>query len=228
METKEFFKNLKHKVKPFYVRITVPIVRFIDGIHDICLCGSVLTREHLVNVEGATAYGPSWYWALNEMFKDAKFTEEDCFVDVGCGKGRVLAWLINKHFPGHITGIEKDPDVAAIARKWMERRPNEKTKLIEGDAMEQSYKDYTIIYIFRPFNEEFFERLILRIESQLTHPILFYYLTDYYSRKYLTNRPGWKMIERRPFWKKYGLFVYPAPQFYSIWSYTPALYGEKE
>ena len=179
MKTRDTLKSLKQKVKRIYIRITYHVVIIIDGIRDIWLCGSLLARSQSVNVEGATAYAPTWYWSLEEVFKDAEFTENDSFVDIGCGEGRVLAWLINKHFPGKITGIEKDPDVAAIAKKWMKRRPNEKVRLIEGDAMEQSYNDYTIIYIFRPFNEEFFERLILRIESQLTHPIRFYYLTDY-------------------------------------------------
>ena len=221
MKTRETLKSLKQKVKCIYIRITYHVVIIIDGIRDIWLCGSLLARSQSVNVEGATAYAPTWYWSLDEVFKDAEFTENDSFVDIGCGEGRVLAWLINKHFPGKITGIEKDPDVAAIAKKWMKRRPNEKVRLIEGDAMEQSYNDYTIIYIFRPFNEEFFERLILRIESQLTHPIRFYYLTDYYIKKYLMGRQGWKMIKRQWIWRKHGLYIFFAPQYYSVWTYTP-------
>lgn len=218
---KQSFNNLKHKIKRAYIRFTVLVVKIIDGIHDIRLCGSLLARYRPVNVEGATAYAPTRYWALSEIFKDAGFTEEDSFVDIGCGEGRVLAWLTHQGFPGQITGIEKDPDIAAVAKKWMARHPNEKVRFIEGDAMEQSYKDYTIIYIFRPFNKEFFERLILRIESQITHPIRFYYLTDHYSRQLLTNRPGWKIMERKGIWKKHGLYYYIVPQYYSIWIYNP-------
>ncbi len=224
----QFVKGLKHLVKPIYIRLSVRFVRFIEGIHDIRLCGSLLTRDREVNVEGATAYSPTRYWALDEMFADAVFSEDDSFVDIGCGEGRVLAWLIHdKRFSGQITGIEKDPEVAAIAKKWMSRHPNEKVKIIEGDAMEQSYKDYTIVYIFRPFNETFFERLIQRIESQITHPVRFYYLSDNYSRKFLVSRQGWKMIKRQPILKKHGLFLYVIPQFYSIWIYTPP-FGQSE
>jgi len=221
MKIRETLIEWKHKVKYIYARYTYSIVFIIDGIYDIWLCGSWLSRKRIVNVKGATSYEPTRYWALNIIFKDAKFTENDSFVDIGCGEGRVIAWLINKHFPGQITGIEKDPDVAAIAKKWMEHRPNENVRLIEGDAMEQFYNDYTIMYIFRPFNEEFFERLILRIEEQLTHPIRFYYLTDFYCRKYLTGRQGWKMINRQYIWRTYGLYIFPVPQFYSVWIYTP-------
>ena len=221
MNITESFKSLKHRVKHKYVNISYRIVKIIDGLRDIWYCGSLLARDQKVEVEGATAYSPTWYWALYEIFKDAEFTKDDSFVDIGCGEGRVLLWLIKNGFPGQITGIEKDPKVAAIAKKWMKRRPNERVKLIEGDAMEQSYEDYTVIYIFRPFNEEYFERLLLRIESQLTHPIRFYYLTDYYVRKHLIGRLGWKMTKRHCIWKKHGLYIFPAPQFYSVWTYTP-------
>lgn len=221
MKIKEALIELKHKIKYICARYTYRIMNIHDGICDIWLCGSWLARKREVNVNGGTSYEPTRYWALKILFKDAKFSEKDSFVDIGCGEGRVIVWLINKRFPGQITGIEKDPDVAAIAKNWMERRPNENVRLIEGDAMEQFYNDYTIMYIFRPFNEEFFEKLILRVESQLTHPIRFYYLTDFFSRKYLTGRQGWTMIKRQYIWKIYGLYIFPAPQFYSVWVYTP-------
>lgn len=220
---KLYANNLKHLAKRIYIRITVYIVEIIDGIHDILLCGSLLARHQEVNVKGATDYSPTRYWALDEIFKDAVFTNDDSMVDIGCGKGRVLVWYINKHFPGQITGIEKDPNVAAIAKKWMTRHQNKKTRLVEGDALEQSYNDYTFIYLFRPFNYEFFKQLILRLESQITHPIQLYYLTDYYSKEFLTDRQGWKMKERRLIYKKYGLYLSLVPQHYSIWTYNPHL-----
>ena len=221
MKVTETLHNLKHKVKPIYIRFTFHVVEIMDGCRDVLLCGCWLARRRSVNVKGATSYQPTSYWALDDIFEDAEFNKDDSFVDIGCGEGRVIAWLINKQFPGQITGIEKDSDVAYIAKNWMKRRKYEKARLIEGDAMEQSYDDYTILYIFRPFNEEFFERLIQRVEVQLTHPIRFYYLTDYYSKEHLANRLGWKMMKRQSIWRKYGLFIYPFPQYYSVWIYTP-------
>lgn len=220
---KRFSNNLKHLAKRTYIRITVYIVEIIDGIRDILLCGSLLARHQEVNVKGATDYSPTRYWALDEIFKDAVFTNNDSLVDIGCGKGRVLVWYINKNFPGQITGIEKDSNVAAIAKKWMTHHQNKKIRLIEGDALEQSYTDYTFVYLFRPFNYEYFKQLILRLESQITHPIRLYYLTDYYSKEFLTDRQGWKMMERRLIYKKYGLYLSLIPQHYSIWTYIPPL-----
>lgn len=205
-----------------YIKVTYRIVRIIDGIHDKWLCGCNLTQKREVQVEGATAYHPTVYWALDEIFKDASFTANDHLVDVGCGMGRVIAYLLDKKFPGRLTGIEYDPYVAAVARKWMEKEKSGKVNLIEGDALQAQYDQYTILYLFRPFSEAFFKRMIIRLEEQLTHPIQLYYLTDYYSRQYLTGRQGWEMVSRRSIFMKYGLCLFASPQYFSIWKYRPS------
>ena len=213
--------NPKEFVVRLYIKITYRIVRVFDRIHDKRLCGYDLTRKREVEVEGATSYQPTVYWALDEVFKDAVFSTNDHLVDVGCGMGRVIAYLVDKKFPGLLTGIEYDPYVASVARKWMEKDKSGKVILIEGDALKAQYDQYTILYMFRPFSEEFFNRMILRLEEQLTHPILFYYLTDYYSMKYLKGRQGWEMVLRHPIFMKYGLCLFASPQYFSIWKYCP-------
>ena len=217
---KKIIEYIKHPSR-IYIYITYRIVRIIDGIHDRQICGCNLSRRRNTNIEGGNHYAPTCYWNLDEMFKDAQFTEEDSFVDIGCGKGRVLAWWLGKKLPGKCTGIELDPFVAGVAKKWLSRYPEERVRLIEGDALKQDYSEYTIIYIFRPFTKEFLIRFLERMEAQLTHPIRFYYMTDQFSREVLWGRPGWKGIRRRKVYKKYGLCMYGSPQYYSIWTYTP-------
>lgn len=226
MKIKKWLKAAVTNPKEFsvrlYIKVTYRIVRIIDRIHDKRLCGCDLTRKRKVQVEGATAYNPTVYWALDEIFKDTAFSANDHLVDVGCGMGRVIAYLLDKKFPGQLTGIEYDPYVAAVARKWMEKEKSGKVNLIEGDALKAQYDQYTILYLFRPFSEAFFKRMIIRLEEQLTHPIQLYYLTDYYSRQYLTGRPGWEMVSRRPIFTKYGLCLFASPQYFSIWKYRPS------
>ena len=213
--------NPKEFAVRLYVRATYRIVRIFDGIRDKRLCGYDLTQKREVQIEGATAYHPTVYWALDEIFKDAVFSANDHLVDIGCGMGRVIAYLMDKKFPGQLTGIEYDPYVAAVARKWMEKDKSGRVRLIEGDALKAEYDQYTILYLFRPFSEEFFYRMILRLEEQLTHPIQLYYLTDHFSRKYLAGRPGWEMVSRRSIFMKYGLCLFGSPQYFSVWRYCP-------
>ena len=204
-----------------YIYVTYKIVRIIDGFHDRRICGCDLTKMRETNIEGGNHYAPTCYWNLDELFKDTKFTSDDHLVDIGSGKGRVLAWWLGKNLPGKCTGIELDPFVAGVARKWLKRYPEERVRMIEGNAIEQEYDQYTIIYIFRPFAKEFLVKLLERLEAQLTHPIRFYYMSDLFSCEVFWNRPGWKGIRRRKIYKKYGLCMYRSPQYYSVWTYDP-------
>ena len=225
MDFKETLKQARTKlrniIRRVYINTTFRIVQFIDSIHDMRLCGYDMSNRRKVQVEGATNYFPSRYWALDKIFKDAVFTSEDRFVDIGCGMGRVLAYLLEKKFPGHLTGIEIDPYVANIARKWMAKHKDKQVELIEGNALEQQYNGYNVIYVFRPFSAEYFEQLVFRLEEQLTHPIRFYYLTDHYNVRFLLGRQGWNMIKRDFIFRKYGLCIWKWPQYYSIWDYCP-------
>lgn len=213
-------KFIKHP-SLIYVYSTYYLVRFIDGMRDRRICGVSLSKRRDTNIEGGNHYAPTCYWNLDEVFKKTKFTEEDHLADIGCGKGRVLAWWLGKKLPGKATGIELDPYVAGVAKKWLKRYPEERVRLIEGDALKQDYDEYTIIYIFRPFAKEFLIRFLERLEAQLTHPVRLYYMSDQFYREVLWERPGWKGICRRRVYKKYGLCLYGSPQYYSIWKYEP-------
>ena len=204
-----------------YVHSTYHLVRFIDGMRDRRICGCSLSKRRDTNIEGGNHYAPTCYWNLDEVFKDTVFTAEDNFVDIGCGKGRVLAWWLDKGFPGTATGIELDPYVAGVAREWLKRYPEERVRLIEGDGLKQDYSKYTIIYIFRPFAIEFLVRFLELLEAQLTHPVCLHYMSDQFSREVLWQRPGWTGLRRRKVYKKYGLCLYGTPQYYSIWKYEP-------
>lgn len=217
---KKLWEFIKHPSR-IYIYITYRIVRIIDGFHDRRICGCDLTRRRDTHIEGGNNYAPTCYWNLDELFKNTTFTANDHLADIGCGKGRVLAWWLGKKLPGKCTGIEFDPYVAGVARKWLKRYPEERVRLIEGNALEQDYDEYTIIYIFRPFAKEFLIRFIERLEAQLTHPIRLYYMSDQFSREVLYKRPRWKGHKRRSVYKKYGLCMYSCPQYYSVWSYEP-------
>jgi len=64
----------------------------------------------------------------------AKLTPGSFILDVGCGSGRDLLWLKNCGFS--VTGFEKSPEMAALARK------NTGCRVLEGDF--KSY-DFSLI-----------------------------------------------------------------------------------
>ena len=56
------------------------------------------------------------------MFDGVDVGPNDTIVDVGCGKGRSLNWLIDR-FPGNpIVGIELDPELCTQTARRLQRR----------------------------------------------------------------------------------------------------------
>jgi SAM-dependent methyltransferase len=104
-------------------------------------------------------------------------------LDLGCGKGRVLAVASEIGFR-EILGVELSPVVAAIAqdnvakvqRAFPGRSP---MRVVTGDAVEFTLPDEPLaIFLFHPFGESSMRRLIERIETALTerpHPLTIVY-----------------------------------------------------
>ena len=220
----DLLKEIKNPIKFFrhvYASITCRIVRFLDGKRDLHICGCSLKSIYATNIEGGNRYYGTCYWALEDIFADSEFTKEDSLVDVGCGQGRLFAYLIEQHFPGKITGIEYHAPTADIAKAWTAKYPEKNIRIIQGDAFAQQYDEYTVFYLFNPFTFDYFVKFIDLLESQLTHPIRFYFMTDQGKWQILNQRPGWEMQFRRKSFKKYGLCLWGSTQHYSLWKYTP-------
>ena len=219
---KAVYKNPIIFVQRVYIVITYRIVRLFDAYHDRRICGIPLTRMYSTGVKGGNTYSGTCYWTLEKIFAGSKFTESDSIVDVGCGQGRLFAFLIKYNFPGRMTGIEYHEPTAAIAKAWTSRYPEKQIRIIQGDAFDLQYDEFTVIYYFNSFKTEYFVKFIHLLEEQLTHPIRFYFMTDHGHWQYLKGRPGWKGYFRKKTFMKYGLCMWGSPQYYSLWKYTPS------
>lgn len=108
-----------------------------DGRRDIALCGvslspgparaSARAAAHVAGaagggVAGAAAHAheptPTPYFILEDLFSRIHLDEDSHLLDVGCGAGRVLAYAVEAGLPGHFTGVEFDPALAARAQSW--------------------------------------------------------------------------------------------------------------
>jgi SAM-dependent methyltransferase len=93
------------------------------------------------------------------------------FVDIGCGKGRVLAVAAEYAF-SKVVGIELSPLVMARARKNVEAiiRKNpagRKIKLVEGDATRFSDPGCKkiVFFLYNPFFRPLVERFLTHLEA---------------------------------------------------------------
>ena len=208
-----------------YIVVSGKILRTIDRFIDIRICGQGLVKyvpsvyRDDANGVGMTGSQSTSYVILERIFSHVSMTKQDVFLDVGCGKGRVLAFLLKKHAPCKISGIEINEVSGQVALDWSQKY--EHVNVILGDAFQLDYTPYTVLFLGRPFLPKTFEQFIEKIERSVTHPITLIYWVDQQSGYLLRDRPGWEMRFREKLKRICGLKIAKVPQSYSIWRYNP-------
>ena len=219
---------MKTKAGALYRKLSGQITTACDMVKDFKICGKSLTK-YVASVDRkvlqATGSESARYWALDEVFKDMKFNKDDKFIDVGCGKGRILAEMERIKFPGQLYGIELNPDVAKYAQDWANRYDN--LTIMSGDAFKLDYNDYNIIMLCRPFLEEMYVTFLEKMEKDIKHPVTVILYVDNYMAKYVKDKPQWTMHKQEVVFKN-GLLAYSYyPVRYSIWTYDPTKTNEE-
>lgn len=215
--------DISTKILNYWGKVCYRLFNLYDLYWDMRICGASLVRYVQTpwrKTKGSTGSSSTHYMSLHHVFSGATFADSDKFIDVGCGKGRVLAYAIKMGFPGAFTGIEHNPEVAAHAQRWTGKYKN--LKVISGDAFQLDYNEYNHIFLARPFEPWAFKEFIPKLERELRHPVTFYYWVDQQSGHLLRQRPGWKCLRSGSVYRKWGLFsLEVTPQGYSVWTYTP-------
>ena len=208
-----------------YYKISSSILHLIDACIDYRICGQSLVKyvpsvfRDDLNGVGSTGSQSTSYIILNRIFSHVVLTEQDIFLDVGCGKGRVLAFLLKKRVPCKLCGIEINEISGQVAMEWTKKYDQISVTL--GDAFQLDYAAYSVLFFGRPFLPKTFLQFIEKIEAELMHPITLIYWVDQQSGYMLKNRPGWEMQFRETLKTVCGLKIAKTPQYYSIWTYDP-------
>jgi len=208
------------------------VLRLYDRITDRRICGQSLVKtvagisEDKKKGIGGTASQSTHYLFLKYIFSHVSLTESDTLIDVGCGKGRVLAFLIKEKYPCRICGIEYNEAVGKIAQEWTAKY--EQAEVLIGDAFQLDYNDYTVLTLARPFLPVTFCQFIEKLEETLTHPITLVSWYDQNLVRYVYNRSGWhaayhELVKRVRGWK---IALYPSS--FTVWTYDPAERKAKE
>lgn len=221
---KKFFKRV-------YITFSGRLLRTMDSIIDRQICSQSLVKyvpsvyRDDTNGVGMTGSQSTSYLILDRIFSHIYLTEKDSFLDVGCGKGRVLAFLLREHAPCALNGIEINEVSGETARKWTAAYPQVSVKV--GDAFEIDYNPFTVLFLGRPFLPKTFLEFIEKLEGTLVHPITFIYWVDQQSGHLLKDRRGWTLQFREKLAFIHGLIIAGSPQSYSIWTYDPGMRTER-
>ena len=142
---KKLYRSLFMRI---VLRINNKVLNIFDAVEDKKICGCSLVKyvpSLFRESKGATGSQSTRYCILKEIFKNEQFSSNDSFMDIGCGKGRVIAYLLKNNFPGRLSGIELNDAVANFAKEWTNKYDN--VSIISGDAFEQNFDAYNIFFL---------------------------------------------------------------------------------
>ncbi|MFW6149725.1 MAG: methyltransferase domain-containing protein, partial [Atribacterota bacterium] len=159
---------------------------------DYSYCGEFLggTVETPYKNLGAKNTVSTGYHVLKLIFTEFKdeITKTDVIVDVGCGKGRVINYLLVLGLENKIIGIELNERVAEETRERF--KDNSNVHIISGNILENIPEEGTIFYLYNPFNSvitEQFKKKLTKIGKK-GEPITIIYHNCAYVELFLEDK----------------------------------------
>jgi SAM-dependent methyltransferase len=116
-------------------------------------------------------YRPTSWLVLHRLFGRLEVSEDDVFLDVGSGMGRVLLMAARRPFK-RVIGVEQNEKMTTTARRNVERHRRRLTcpavELVTADVLEWGIPDdLSVVYLYCPFPDHALERFIHRLLASL-------------------------------------------------------------
>lgn len=205
--------------------ISSRLLNIEDGLIDLRICRRSLVksvpsifRDDQKGI-GGTNSSSTHYALMKRIFRHVELNASDTLLDVGCGKGRVLAFLLAQRCPCKLYGIEHNEAVAKITQEWTARYPQ--VQILIGDAFQLDYNGFTVLTLARSFLTVTFQSFVQRLEETLTHPIKMISWYDQGDQHFMANRPGWHMQYHELVKRTHGLRAALTPQSFTVYTYDP-------
>jgi len=153
--------------------------------------------------EGYHDYEPSGWRSFKRAMRGVKATPSDTFLDIGCGKGRIVAQAARRPF-GRVLGVELSAELAAQARRLAEGGRDRwrcgSVKVVAADVTAwQVPDDVTIVYVYNALSGPGLQAMLDRIsESAARAPrqLLMLYVNPIHERDVLEH-PSFELLRRR-------------------------------
>jgi SAM-dependent methyltransferase len=117
-------------------------------------------------------YQPAPWRTLNRILPPDEVSSDDVFADIGSGKGRIVILAARRYACRRVVGVELSLELHRLAEENLRRAPGSiraaRVELVNADALEWPVPDdLTIAFLFNPFTDAVFERLVTRLLASL-------------------------------------------------------------
>jgi precorrin-6B methylase 2 len=146
-------------------------------------------------------YSAMNYSKVQSVLQHLSLQSSDIFVDVGCGKGRVVCCAA-RHPCRKVIGVEYSEDLCRQARTNSERLRGRKAPVLihNGIAEEFDYTKATTLFFFRPFGGTTLDAVLHRINHDTRQEIVrFAFVNPSAEHDEVFARHSW--LERYDYWK---------------------------
>jgi SAM-dependent methyltransferase len=152
------------------------------------------------NKQGAVHYASSSHHHIREVLDRLQLSESDTFLDIGCGKGRVLA-IAKTYSVGLVVGIEYEPALVASAKRNL---AGSNIELWQGAAEYFDYSAITAAYAFIPVEPEILDLILGKIHSDRARLTI----RKPFRIAYVMETPERQAVFARHHWlKQYACFI---------------------
>ena len=160
-------------------------------------------------------YGTQSYDETIQVLKQLRLGREDVFVDLGCGKGRVIC-LASRFALGGVIGVELSSELCQIARRNAQMMRGKRTDILVHNINAEDF-DYTVgtvFYLFHPFGPRTMQNVLERMSDGLNrNPRQIRIVYSGPVHEDLFSRVGW--LERYSRWTKHShRFVHEIVSFW--------------
>lgn len=140
------------------------------------------------NKKAGKLYQPTRGRAFKRLMQNIQFPNNSVFVDVGCGKGRIVMLASICGFP-KVRGIEFSKELCLIARQNIETLRHKKllngiVEIVECDAANyEIQEDENVFFFFYPFTAEIMGVFLHNLRKSLQQKprmiwLIYFYLTS--------------------------------------------------
>lgn len=134
---------------------------------------------------------------LKRVFDDIDFSDRHSFIDMGCGKGYVMACASKYPFE-RLGGVEYTSELCDICKKNLYILKHEQIDVFKCDAKEfDRYGDYDVFYFCNPFDETILSVVAGKIlEAHKDEKCWIYYLNPHQEeRQKAIMDAGFKLVK---------------------------------
>jgi SAM-dependent methyltransferase len=121
-----------------------------------------------IDVPDSVGYEGTPYLLLLEVFRHLPLRADDVFVDLGCGKGRVLLMALRSTV-GRVVGVDLSAEFLESARLNLESCGSESSRyrLFHGPVLEFDFDPATVLFLFNPFGAKTMREMLVRVDASL-------------------------------------------------------------